>query len=86
MDISKVALLKACCGISFYECCQVILIGYRMTGVIVVFFFFFWVLSSKKNLRRIFAIWQNTNIWNFFFKIAMFCPIVQPSRQAVEGI
>ncbi len=64
--------------------------GYRMTGVIVVFIFFFWVISSIFFFADKFwpfgkIFFQNTNTWNFFFKIAMFCHIVQPSRQGIEG-
>jgi hypothetical protein len=68
---------------------QVIPVGYRMTGVIVVFSFFFGVISSIFFCVKFWPFgeifFQNTNTWKFFFKIAMFCHIVQPSRQGIEG-
>jgi hypothetical protein len=68
---------------------RVIPIGYRMTGVIVVFIFIFgfsaaFFFGDKFwPFGKIF--FQNTNTWNFFFKIAMFSHIVQPSRQGIAG-
>ncbi len=72
------ALLKACCGISFYECCPSD--SNRLQDDWSNCGFHFHFLGSQQhfflvtNFGKIF--FQNTSTWNFFFKIAMFCHIV----------
>lgn len=75
------ALLKACCGISFYECCPSD--SNRLQDDWSNCGFHFLFLGSQQHFffgdefspfGKVF--FQNTNIWICFLEIAMFCHIV----------